>query len=380
MKVLVNCTTLVKGGAIQASVSFILVAASRSDEIDWHFALSPQVFAEWKCHANMLKMERVTIIAPSPAKNFHSRKKLKELELTINPDAVFTFMGPAYVKFIAPHLCGVADGWVTHSNWLAFRSIGSKLQMIKMVLQSIYKAWWYQKASSWVVEAECARRGLISRMLIPKKKVNVVKNTCAAHYFPNDCNVRKKFQEHKIRILTLSAYYPHKNLEIIPYVAKELLPLLRNKEIEFVITLPKGIAEEKLLLETAESLGVSSAIKNIGPVRGLDGPQLYSSCDIMFLPSFLETFSASYPEAMAMKLPIVTVNLEFARDICKDAALYYSPKDPVAAAKCIATIIHDEKSRETLTSNGSHILKELPNSEQKYQAYTEILKALASRN
>ena len=48
----------------------------------------------------------------------------------------------------------------------------------------------------------------------------------------------------------------------------------------------------------------------------------------MFLPTFLECFSASYAEAMLMKKPIITSNLGFAQNVCKDAAVYFDPCNP----------------------------------------------------
>lgn len=378
MRVLLNCTTLVKGGALQAAASFINETAARQGNIDWHFALSPQVLNELANNNHRQKIERITVVEPSPARSTLSRKNLKKLELSINPNAVFTFFGPAYVRFNAPHLCGVADGWFTHSNWLAFSSLQSKLQIIPMFFHMVYKALWYRKATCWVVEAEVARNGLVKRLFVPNHRISIVKNTCAIEYFSFKNHPTLSIQP-KTRILTLSAFYPHKNLEIIPHVAKELIALLQNDKFEFVLTIHKDTVEERSLMNSAKFLSVSHVIKNIGPVKLVDGPQLYSSCQIMFLPSLLETFSANYPEAMSMGLPIVTTNLGFAQDICRDAALYYPPKDAQAAAKCIASVINDGVLREKLISKGRDILKGLPDPSQKYHQYTDILRKMILR-
>ncbi len=367
-----------KGGALQAAVSFIHEATAQRGDIAWYFALSPAVLNELEPNNSTLKTERITVLDPSPAKSSLSRKKLNKVEEVINPDAIFTFFGPAYVKFKAPHLCGVANGWVTHSNWLAFKSIKTKFQLIKSFLRCIYLGFWYRKASHWVVEAECARKGLATRMLIPLTHVDIVKNTCATGYLHFEGNKSKNYQQ-KIRILTLSAYYPHKNLEIIPHVASKLRALVQNDDFEFVITIPHGTEEEYFLTETSKHLGVSESIKNLGPVRITDGPRLYSSCHIMFLPSLLETFSANYPEAMAMGLPIVTSDLAFARVTCKDAALYFPPKDAETAADCIASIINNESLRDTLVSRGKNVLTELPTPQDKYFQYESIIRKIVSK-
>jgi glycosyltransferase involved in cell wall biosynthesis len=90
----------------------------------------------------------------------------------------------------------------------------------------------------------------------------------------------------------------------------------------------------------------------------------------------LETFSANYPEAMAQGKPIVTTDLDFAHDICDDAALYYSPRNASAAAECISKLICDKNLINKLTANGRKILADLPTSQDKYYAYDTIIKDL----
>ncbi len=79
---------------------------------------------------------------------------------------------------------------------------------------------------------------------------------------------------------------------------------------------------------------------------------------------------------MAQRKPIVTTDLDFAHDICDDAALYYSPKNVKAAAECISKLIKDEKLVYELTAKGRKILAGLPTSQDKYNAYDSIVKGL----
>ena len=62
-------------------------------------------------------------------------------------------------------------------------------------------------------------------------------------------------------------------------------------------------------------------------------PELYRNSDICFIPSVLETFSATYVEAMATGRPIVASDLDFAHAVCQESAVYFDPRDPVAAAE-----------------------------------------------
>ena len=151
-------------------------------------------------------------------------------------------------------------------------------------------------------------------------------------------------------------------------------------DFEFVLTLPPDDSGLKQIIDKAKLLGVEEHICNIGTVRVSDGPDVYERCHISFLPSLLETFSANYPEAMAMKRPIVTTDLGFAHDACKDAALYYEPRNAKAAAEKILMLVNSTDLWARLVDNGSKVLAELPTPEQRFERYIEIIKSCNAEN
>jgi len=372
-RIILNATTLPKGGGIQACVSFINMSVELSEDIEWYYVVSKQVADELLNLGIPIGESNMVVFNESPAQNRLMRKKLLKLTIDIDPDAIFTFFGPAYVRFVHPHLCGVADGWVTHSTSLAYRALNDNLSRIITFMRCVYKGFWYRYADSWVVEAECAREGLNRRLLLDKSSIHVVKNTCARHYLEKIPSAYQLPEKRKLNILTLSSYYPHKNLEIIPRVSRCLKELLGHGDFQFIITIPQGTGEEAKLIKDARDMGVENNIRNIGPVSIKDGPGLYASIDIVFMPSLLETFSANYPEAMASEKPIVTTDLDFAHDICGRAALYYSPLDANAAAQCIKKIINDGDLVDELLRLGKSVLKTLPTAEDKYRLYESII-------
>lgn len=375
MKVLFNASTLVKGGALQVAVAFIRHALENKGDIDWHFILSRQVTKELSEGELVNLRPYATIFDLSPARSSSARKEVKALDAAWGADVVFTLFGPAYVKFKGVHICGVADGWVTHSNRMAFNALGSVSDAAKMFLTIIYKSFWYRKACAWIVEAPNAKQGLIRRLRIASSAIHIVPNTCSQFYRNRQAKARLPRDGEKIRLLCLSAYYRSKNLEIMPEVAQHVLAMNGRLDFEFVLTLPADDPGLEKIESKARALGVGNYIRNIGPIRVSDGPEVYEACHIVFLPSLLETFSANYPEAMAMKRPIVTTDLAFARDVCEDAALYYEPTDPRSAAEVIVKLVNDPMVWNRLLANGSRVLAELPTPEQRFRRYIEIMKA-----
>jgi glycosyltransferase involved in cell wall biosynthesis len=379
--ILVNCASIVQGGGVQASAGFIRhIETNETPGLQWHVACSKPLADELAMlGSDVMDQSRYTIITPQPAHDSASRALLAGLVPSIRAEAMFTFFGPAYVRPAVPHLCGVADGWVTHSTRLAYSSLPSLHAKARMALVCLYKGLWFRGADAWWVEAECARAGLKRRYFIDENRVHVVPNTFGAHFLSH--RARKERPERpweNHRILCLSAYYPHKDFELIPSVAAKIRELAPDHAFQFLLTLPPGRPETQAILEQAHHLGVGDNVKNLGPVPLRDCPALYDDCDIAFVPSLLETSSATYPEALLMGLPIVTADLDFAREACGEGAAYFQPHEPNSAAAALASVMTDPLLAEDLRDRGRDELQRYPDPAAKNQMLVELIRSFAS--
>lgn len=167
-----------------------------------------------------------------------------------------------------------------------------------------------------------------------------------------------------VTLLTVTAPYPHKNLAIAVDVARILREQHPQFRFRFVMTIdregleiPQSLAEHFLL---------------IGKVDIAECPALYRQSDVMFQPTLLECFTATYPEAMKMGCPIVTTDLEFARGLCGVAALYYEPLSAQSAADAVWRLVGDAALRKTLVERGASQLAQFDN----YDARTDKLVAI----
>ena len=100
----------------------------------------------------------------------------------------------------------------------------------------------------------------------------------------------------------------------------------------------------------------------------------------MFLPTLLETFSASYPEAMIMEKPIITSNLSFAKDICASSAEYFNPLDPEDIAKKILNLYSDKNRYNQLIEFGKKQVKIFPNPNERAKKYLSICRKQIIKN
>lgn len=383
LRLLLNATVLTRGGSLQAAVNFV-EQALKDTEIDWFFAVSHPVHAELRkaFPGPWLPSDRLLCCNRSPARSPAARRLLYALAAGLRADAVFTLFGPAYVRFPEPHIMGFANSWLTHPNKLALSALGNPLRRFRFSLSAAYKRHWLCAADLWVVETEAARVGLHQITGIDPQRILVVPNGCRDEFR----QIRTATDELTgtppvVRILYVSSYYPHKNFEIIPAVARSLQTRLgKDAGFEFVLTLDPGSTEATSLHRTARALGVAARLRFIGRVPVAQVPRLYESAHVAFIPSLLESFSSCYSEALSCGLPIATADLDFAHSICGNAAVYFDPIDPEDAAGKLHRLITDGDLRRALIESGKAIASRLPDANEKYQLYKQgILSSLDSR-
>ena len=150
------------------------------------------------------------------------------------------------------------------------------------------------------------------------------------------------------------------------------------QNFEFILTLPEGEESTVRILQNARALGVAAHVTNVGRLSLHAVIEVYRDAHICFMPSLLETFSATYPEAMALGRPIVATDLDFARVVCQDAAEYYSATDADDAARAILRLLDSEDTWQSRLRAGARVLDALPSAHQKYGLYVEAIRATAA--
>ena len=88
--------------------------------------------------------------------------------------------------------------------------------------------------------------------------------------------------------------------------------------------------------------------KNYGRISQKELGAMYQRCQLCYLPTLLEVFSASTVEAMYFNLPIVATNFSFNTEVLADSSLYYEPKNAKAAAQQLAKLIADKALQEDM--------------------------------
>ena len=385
MRILVNSTINPSGGGIQVAASFIHNAVMYGDDHNWFFLVSPQVDVNLRIEPQS-ENHRKVVIPVSPARirsGRDSRRLMHKLEEEYKPDVVFTIPGVAYFNFQAPHLMFFALPWLTNPSKLAWSKLGGMRRRLRMLMYSRYVKYWVKFADQWILETQVAADGLAKSLNRDRSLFHVVPNCYSVIYsdtehreIPTHPDLMHRTND-EYRLLVFSSYIRHKNLESIPETASQLKILDPHRKYVFVLTIKKDISAWKAIKSEAKRQNVEDYIVNIGPQPVTSGPALYKSCDALFLPTVLEVFTATYPEAMCMQKPIITSDLDFARDICRDAAFYFDPTNSKEAAEAIISVADDKNLSNKLVEAGRRRLDDFGTPRIRFDMYMDILNNLA---
>jgi glycosyltransferase involved in cell wall biosynthesis len=368
MNIIINTSTCVTGGGIQVCSNIII--ETLNDYNNKYFYILSKEVNEYLHKQNIIITNNVILLKKSPANIFFRNKFLKNVNKetkNFNANLVFTVFGPSYINFKIKHLVGFADPWVTHPNKYVFKTLNT-IQKIYRKLLTSYKLFYLRNEKYIWVETEIAKNSLLNKLNIKTNNVFVIPNSCNPLYY--NLNIKPKFDKISTKIFILTAYYKHKNLEILIPLIKKLIDN-GYLNFQFVLTLPENCSFIKKINKYKI---IKEYIINKGPLSVKDCIKNYEDCSIVFLPTLLENVSAVYLETILINKPFITTDFNFSRSICKNSCLYFKPMDSNDAYNKIIDIYKNDYLRKSLIENQKNIL--VTNPKIKFNYYLDIFNSI----
>ena len=294
-------------------------------------------------------------------------RELINLEKNIQPDCVFSFFGPTYWKPKSWHIMGFANGLYLYGDLPYIKKLAFLDKIVFTLKKSYHRILLKNNADFYVVQTEEMKKRLASFLNISKNIIDVNYGS----YHPiferkiSDLSLLPVKNDDEFWFVTISSYYPHKNLDIINKILDILALKDINIQVKFILTLPDNIFKEKFNRN-------DGTLINVGPVELNECPYLYDKSDALFLPTLVESFTASYPEAMIMKKPILTSDYQFSRLVCDQSALYFDPYNPNDIVDKIIQIISNKSLQDRLVNNGLSRVHGMPTFLDMTKKYLDI--------
>lgn len=366
--VLINCSNLHVGGAVAVASSFInSISMKKTLEFDVSILVSTKVMKNLVELGTDISNFRTVTIA-----DFIGISALwKRLDEKIAGfDLVFTVFGPAYsMTSVKNHIVGFAQPSIIYPNSRAFLKV-SMLNRFLMRLKFGIQKYFFSRAESLVVELEHVKVGLRKMPSFRSKDIYVVNSAVDSVFSDPDRWLpinNTNLQSSVIKLGLISRNYPHKNIDLLPYI-KSALKKNHNIEAEFFVTF---VPDEW----AACTEHFRKTINNVGPLTLAQCPKFYESMDGVVFPSLLECFSAVPIESMLMKKPLFSSDLPFIRDCCKNHANYFKPEDAVSAASVIAEFFaksSDERTR--LIDDAQEFVSLYPSATDRAESYINLMR------
>ena len=347
MRVLLNTisTKTHSGGAYQIAYNF-LNETLRHPDIDWIYVTSYDL--DMSLPEEIKKRQNYYVFPTQPDFKHsykHVKKELEDLENRLKPDVVYSITAPSYFTFKTTEVMRFTLPWVTHPNRYSW-SVLSWKERLKMKIYCWNQRRMMRKAHYFVTQSETTRQGILRITSANPKNVRVVKNVLPSIFKTLD-NTPLPADENWIDIASVANDSKHKNLDIIPSVLDELKQLGINN-VRFHVTLPDDCECWKDICDRLKQLGIEDRVITHGRLSQRELSIMYRHCQICFLPTLLEVFSASTLEAMYFNLPTVATDFDFNKEVMADACLYYEPMNAKEAAMQIKRYIEDESLRNEI--------------------------------
>jgi len=373
MKVIVDCSRINTGGAVQNGLAFLNNAAS-DPRHEWHVILSNRLASETSIELQKA-FPACRIIGRGSNPLFQIKEALIDLpqhERRCRPDVVFSVAGPTLWTARTVHLEGFA---VPH---LIYPEIVPRLPLntfgaAKLELALAWTRRRINRRKFFVVQSETVRQRLIEILSLPAEHIFTVKNSFSPIFAQQLQTAPSRPKNEQLRVFFPAAAYPHKNHVILPNVIEHLVKNWKLS-VQFVVTLPLSSSTWRQLWHDCRTRKVERNITTAGEVRHQDMAALYKNCDLVFLPTLLECSSAVYPESFMAQVPVCTSDLDFAREQCGEGALYFNPFEPEACAAAIAGLLQNSDLRQSMIKRGAQVLKDhYPTPQQKWEAQLKAL-------
>ena len=163
--------------------------------------------------------------------------------------------------------------------------------------------------------------------------------------------------------------YPHKNIDII-FKALKKLPDLKLKIIS-----ARSFFTQKIK-DKIKQYNIENQVEILGYIKDSEFQKIYSKALALVHPSFMEGFSLTGLEAMALNCPVISSNSSCLPEIYNNSVLYFNPNSSEELIEQIIKLQKSDKLREKLIKLGLEQIKKYSwekTAEQTLQIYQKSL-------
>jgi glycosyltransferase involved in cell wall biosynthesis len=287
-------------------------------------------------------------------------------------DIVYSYFGFGLFGRKVKQVSGSADSNLYFPEidfWEGITGIGR----LKKFFIDHYRIFGIKSAFAVVYENEALRERAETLFRLPR--VKFIKPSIAVDETGDRYVMPESVLANASKALFLCGWQLNKNIMRIPAIAAELKRM--GQPVHFVLTAPAdGSSTHVAFMAKVAERGVDDMVSIVGSVDKRQLASLYEQVDFVMMLSKLESFSNNIIEAWAFKRPLIVASEDWARSICKDAAVYVDRNSPADIAAKLAQLRGDTALAADVVGRGSRELASYPTIEERIREELQYLKSL----
>lgn len=349
MKVLVNSISAKKGGIITYTRNLMRSLVKRN--VDVTFALSETAPLEADAPVISFSVDRISPIRRA----IWEQTKWRQIVRRHKPDILYSSANFGVLAPPVPQVLLVREGGqfdpyylTTVAPRLGVGSIFQRIARRKLIIASA------RSSQLVITPTETMKDLLLGWAGDLQGRVRSNPYGTVPNLFRPTPHPRRWREDGMLRLIFVSAYYPHKQ----PGLIAEAMVRLAAQGIPCHLTLTmsldeisesSGCLQDHFLLTKGIERG---QVTMAGEIPYEELPDVYRRHDLFVFPSLSETFGHPLTEAMSTGTPIVAADTAVHREVCKDAAVYHSPLSSSDLAHQIRWLDADERLRRANVEKG----------------------------
>ena len=228
------------------------------------------------------------------------------------------------------------------------------------------------KSSYIIVPSDFWKDYLINNFHVNPKKITTTYEAVDPNFLAKIDNLQeaKPYDKKNPYIIYTGNLYPHKNASIL-IEALNKLPFLSLK-----IICARNYFTDKLQ-DLVKKYKLGKRVEFLGYIPDEEFKNIYSQALALVHPSFMEGFSLTGLEAMALNCPVISSNNSCLPEIYQDSVLYFDPTNVNDLVSQIEKLYQSPKLRQQLIKLGHAQVKKYSwdkTAKQTFAVYQNLLK------
>ncbi len=297
----------------------------------------------------------------------YEQRQLKPALRRFAPDLILALANKSVGGFDCPEavLCHKSQLWYPRKHFGVQSPVEMAFTYLKIGIQQFYLWQSLRKPQNILLYQTAIAHKRITNFY-NTKSLSIHCPNAVSKYVTNSADkadkpARLMQYSDQFKFFYLTRYYPHKNLEFIIETFRHHTDELTGAVVFITIEDDQHPGAKKLL-DSIEQYGLQDRIINVGPLSQEELSVWFTNCDALLMPTLLESFSGTYLEAMHFGLPILTSDLDFAHEVCGDAALYFNPWETSSIKDAVLKIKSNPELANNLRAKGKTRLVDMQKS------------------